>query len=507
MTVAAPRAGVWGRPESKGLDERRMYINGRWMDATSGETFTSFDPFAETPWSSVPNASPADARLAVEAAAEAGRSGAWARMRGRDRAKMLRRIADAIEKRGLDIARDEVRDNGKLLRELYGQLRSVPDYFDYCAGLAEREVGSVIASTDDRLMFTVGEPAGVVVAITAWNSPTLLMTYKVAPALAAGCAVVVKPSSDAPISTLSVASAMAEAEVPDGVFNVVTGRGSVVIDALLSNPAVGKVTFTGSTETGAELARIAASHVIPTSLELGGKSANIVFGDADLHSALQGVVAGIFAAAGQTCVAGARLLVERPIHDRFVASIAEIARTIRLGDPFLEETQMGPLVSEAQRTRVLDYIRSGISEGAVVLVGGGRPAQPRTGYFVEPTVLVGVTNSMRVAREEIFGPVLCVIPFDDADEAIAIANDSPFGLAGGVWTRDLSRAHQVARRLRVGTVWVNGYRAVDPAVPTGGLGLSGYGRENGVEGLREFQRVKSTWIFTSTSERDPFRIG
>jgi aldehyde dehydrogenase (NAD+) len=318
---------------------------------------------------------------------------------------------------------------------------------------------------------------------------------------------VLKPASQTPVSALRFARLVDEAGIPPGVFNVVTGSGSAVGEPLVKHPGIDKVAFTGSGPTGIRIAELAAGHLVPVSLELGGKSPNIVFADADLDAAANGVIAGIFAAAGQTCVAGSRLLVESSIHDAFVDQIVDRARRIQLGDPMLAETEMGPMAFPGQRDKVLEYIEIGRREGAQVVTGGAAPPGSAAGLFIEPTVFVDVENTMRIAREEIFGPVLSVIRFKDEADAIRIANDNEHGLAAGLWTRDLQRAHRMARALRVGTVWINAYRIVNYDVPFGGVKMSGYGRENGMEGLREYLQTKSVWVELFGETRDPFRLG
>jgi aldehyde dehydrogenase (NAD+) len=485
-----------------------MFIDGAWVESAAGTTFRSIDPFTAREWAEVPDGTQEDVDLAVAAARRAFDEGPWPRMPGVERARLLRRLAALIEEKGAALATLEVFDNGKLLREMAGQLQNLPYYYYYHAGAADKIGGDVLASSKPNFfVYQLLEPVGVVAAVTAWNSPLLLMSYKLAPALAAGCTFVLKPSSQTPVSALAFARLVEEAGIPAGVFNVVTGSGRSVGEPLVSHPGVDKVAFTGSSEAGVRIAQLAATHLAPVSLELGGKSPNIVFEDADLDAAVNGVIAGIFAAAGQTCVAGSRLLVQDAIHDVLVERLADRARSIRLGDPLEMDTEMGPMAFEAQRDKVLEYIEIARSEGADVAAGGRTPAALAPGLFVEPTVLTGVRNEMRVAREEIFGPVLSVIRFRDEADAVRIANDNPHGLAAGVWTRDLQRAHRVTRALRVGTVWLNSYRIVNYDIPFGGYKMSGYGRENGPEGLREYLHTKSVWVELSGETRDPFKLG
>ena len=348
----------------------------------------------------------------------------------------------------------------------------------------------------------------MVAAITAWNSPLLLLHFKLTPALAAGCTFVVKPAEQTSVSTLRFAALLAEAGFPDGVLNVVTGDGPVVGSALARHPGVDKVSFTGSTATGISVARDAAEHLAPVSLELGGKSANIIFDDADVDAAVNGVVAGVFAAAGQTCQAGARVAVHESLVDEVSAQLVERANAIRLGDPADPLTEMGPLAFPEQHQKVLDCIRTGVEDGGTVLTGGGVPdGELADGLFIAPTLFSGLANGARLNQQEIFGPVASIIPFSTEEEAVQLANDVSYGLAAGVWTTDIRRAHRVARRIRAGTVWINAYRVISPSVPFGGFKSSGYGREGGRRGIDEFLETKSVWVELSGDTRDPFKLG
>ena len=482
-----------------------LVIDGQRVEAASGRRYESVDPYLGAPWASAADGDAVDVEAAV-AAARRALSGPWGQLSGFGRARMMRRLGDLIARDADRLAETETRDTGKLLREMRGQLGVIPDWFYYFSGLADKLEGSTIpGGKPGFLVYTRREPVGVVAAIVPWNSPLLLLCWKLAPALAAGCTVVAKPSDYSPASAVELAALVDEAGFPPGVFNVVTGFGPAVGKALAAHPGVDKIAFTGSTTVGAQVAMAAAANITGVLLELGGKSAHIVFGDADLDAACNGVLAGVFAATGQTCMAGSRLLVARSVHDALVAKIAERARSIQLGDPRAAETEMGPVATEPQYRKVLSFLESAASEGATV-AAGGQPDQ-LGGFFVQPTVLTNVKPSMKVACEEVFGPVLAVLPFDTEEEAVTLANDSRYGLAGAVWTKDIHRGHRVAHALHTGTVWINAYRVVAPDVPFGGYGLSGLGRENGIEAVHEYTRTKAIWVELTGGTRDPFTLG
>jgi (Z)-2-((N-methylformamido)methylene)-5-hydroxybutyrolactone dehydrogenase len=484
-----------------------MLIGGKWCAAAGGETFQTDDPYLGGPWAVLPRAGAADVDRAVSSASAAFGSPDWRGISASARGALLRRLGDLIAREADRLALIETRDNGKLIKEMRTQLRYIPEWFYYFGGLADKIEGRVIPIDKPGMVnFTREEPLGVVAAITPWNSPLMLATWKLAPALAAGNTVVWKPSEFSSVSALELGPLFEEAGFPPGVVNIVTGFGAEMGEHLVSHPDVAKVAFTGGDLTGQGVFEIAARGLKRATLELGGKSANIVFADASLDDAVRGAVAGIFAATGQTCIAGSRVLVERSIHDEFVDKLVSLAATARMGDPSLDETQVGPVTTKPQLAKVLDYIGIAKGEGAHCALGGAPATRPEcgNGWFVEPTIFTDVKPDMRIAREEVFGPVLSIIPFGDADEAVAIANDTQYGLAAGIWTQNIGTAFAAAERLEAGTVWVNCYRAISYMSPFGGYKRSGIGRENGMSAIREYLQEKSVWIDTVGKVADPF---
>jgi (Z)-2-((N-methylformamido)methylene)-5-hydroxybutyrolactone dehydrogenase len=485
----------------------RMFVGGEWIDAESGEYFESDDPYRGEPWAAIPRGSSADVDRAVRAAHKALTSGAWPGLTPSQRGALLRRLGDLITERSKALAEIEVRDNGKLYAEMSAQTAYMAQWYHYYGGLADKIEGAVLpADRPETFNYTRYEPIGVVAAIVPWNSPLLLTAWKLAPALAAGNTVVLKPSEYTSASLLEFMKLVEDAGFPPGVVNVVTGFGPDVGMPLVQHPLVAKVAFTGSEATGQRVYEAAARGLKRASMELGGKSPNIVFDDADLENAMKGVISGIFAATGQTCIAGSRLLVQESIHDQFLDRLVAFARTARMGDPMRPDTQIGPVTNKPQLEKILDYITIARDEGARPVLGGSRASRPEcgNGWFVEPTIFANVRNDMRIAQEEVFGPVLAVIPFKDEDEAIAIGNDVVYGLAAGVWTQSIRRALRMADRLQAGTVWVNTYRAVSYLSPFGGYKRSGIGRESGQEMIKDYLQVKSVWISTATDVPNPF---
>ena len=484
-----------------------LHIGGEWVLPHGNKWFESTNPYNNEAWALIPEGDAVDVDRAVTAAHGAFTDGPWPALTASRRGALLRRLADLLLENADHLAEIESRDNGKLLTECLGQMKYTAEWYNYYGGLADKVEGSVLP-TDKRgvFNFTRFEPLGVVAAITPWNSPLMLATWKLAPALAAGNTVVVKPSEFTSATALEFMNLLMEAGFPKGVVNVVTGYGGAVGEPLVTHPLVAKIAFTGGEAAGRKINELAAKDFKKVILELGGKSPNIVFDDADIERATKGAIKGIFSAAGQSCVAGSRLLLHESIHDRFVDDMVSIVRTARIGNPSNPETHIGPIATRPQYEKILKYIDIAKSEGATCVLGGraltsGEFAQ---GNFIEPTIFTNVTNNMRIAQEEVFGPILSVIRFKDEEEAIRIANDINYGLAAGVWTKSLDRAISVSGRIKAGTVWVNNYRDTSYCSPFGGYKRSGFGREGGKEAIKEYLQVKSVWLSSGIDFSSPF---
>jgi acyl-CoA reductase-like NAD-dependent aldehyde dehydrogenase len=491
--------------KSNEVQTMKMFIDGKWVGASDGGMLDSINPYTGDVWAKVPDATAADVNAAIDAARRTFDQGDWRSSTPQYRAGLMRKLADLIAKNAEEMATIESKDNGKLYREMLAQWRYMPEWFYYYAGLAVSEQGRVLPSDKPNFIaFTRKEAMGVVAAITPWNSPAFLMNWKLAPALAAGCTFIVKPSEHTPVSSLAFARLVEEAGFPAGVFNVLSG-GPNVGKLLSADPRIDKIAFTGSDGVGKAIAQAAAQNLTRVGLELGGKSPQVVFSDCDLEVTANGIISGIFAATGQSCMAGSRLIVQKEIKKALIDKILSRVKTIRLGDPMLAETEMGPAATKPQFEKVMSMIKTAQDQGARVVCGA--KAADLGGYFIEPTILENVTTDMAIFQEEVFGPVLSVLEFETEEEGIRLANDTRYGLAAGVWTLNVQRAHRVAARIRAGSVWINSYRTLAPYAPFGGYGQSGIGRENGPEGLAEYQETKTVWIETSGKSRDPFTIG
>ncbi len=474
----------------------QLFIGGTWRAPVSGETYTTINPANEEPSAEVGKGDERDLDLAVAAARKAFDQGPWPRMSAADRGRIVWKLGDLIQQNLDEMARLESLNTGKTMFDSGKvEIPFAAEVFRYYAGWATKIHGETLALRDNAFTFTLRQPVGVVGAIVPWNFPFLLSSWKIAPALAAGNTVILKPASLTPLTALKFAELCQQAGLPEGVFNVVTGPGGTVGMGMVRDPRVDKIAFTGSTDVGKQIMREAAGTLKRLSLELGGKSPNIVFADADMDAAVKGAMTGIFYNKGEVCAAGSRLFVEEKIHAEFMAQLTEKVKGLKVGDPMDKATRMGPVVSPQQMETVLGYIEAGKRDGARLVAGGGRAnVGTGKGYFVEPTIFDGVTNRMKIAREEIFGPVLSVIPFTSIEDGLAQGNDTAYGLAAAVWTRDVAKALKAARAIRAGTVWVNAYNLFDAALPFGGFKESGFGREMGSVGLDHYTEVKTVWV-------------
>lgn len=475
----------------------KLLIGGKLVDAQSGSTRDVYNPYTGKVFAKVPEATQEDVDVAVKAAREAFESGPWSTMTPQQRGRILFAMADLVRKHSAELAKLETLNMGKPIVESEMDMADTATCLEYYGGLATKVSGQTLPVPDNAISMTLKEPVGVCGLIVPWNYPLMLAAWKFAPALAAGCTVILKPAEQTPLTTLGFGRLIQKLDLPPGVFNIISGQGETVGAAIASHPDIDKVAFTGGTATGKAVQIAAAeSNLKKVTLELGGKSPNIFFDDADLKAGVDGALFGLFINQGEVCSAGSRVLVQKSIHKKFVKMMIEKAKRIKLGNPMDRATKMGPLVTAEHRDRVESYINIGRDEGAKVVFGGGRPKNKdfKNGYFIEPTILDDVHNSMRVAQEEIFGPVVCVIPFKDEAEAIEIANDTPYGLAGAVWSRDIFRALRVARKIRAGIFWINTMQPCYVEAPWGGYKQSGYGRELGPHAMDEYMETKLVHI-------------
>jgi aldehyde dehydrogenase (NAD+) len=477
------------------LGRKQLLINGEWRDAADGRTMPVVNPATEEVIAEVAAATPGDLDAAVQAA-RAALNGPWGKMSPRERGRLVWKLGERLTENIDEISRLETLHNGKPITESrHIEIPAAAECLQYFAGWADKVHGDTLPVKGPSLVYTLREPLGVVAAIVPWNFPLLLAVWKVAPALAMGNTVILKPASQTPLTALALGQLAIDAGFPPGVLNIITGSGSSVGQAIVEHPGIDKVAFTGDTSTGKGIMRSAADTLKHVTLELGGKSPNIVFADADVDAAVRGATVGIFYGKGEVCAAGSRLLVDRAIKDEFLTKLADRTKKMVAGDPLNPKTRLGAVSSKGQLERVLGYVSTAKKEGATLLAGGDRTdIGTGKGYFMQPTVFADVTSSMTIAREEIFGPVLAAIEFTDLDEAIATANDSIYGLAAGVWTRDIKKAHYVASKLQAGTVWVNTYNIYDTAAPFGGYKQSGFGREMSRYALDSYTQIKTVWV-------------
>lgn len=488
------------------LKSYQMYINGEWVDAKDGKTFESVNPSTGNSWAIIPEAGETDVDAAVQSAHRAFTDGPWPKMTATERGKLLRRLADILAEHSETLGHSETVDTGKLFQETRWQARYISDFFHYYAGLADKVQGDTLPIDKPNMWtMTVREPLGVVAAVVPWNSQLFLVAVKIGPALAAGNTVVLKASEHASAPMLEFAKVFEEAGFPPGVINIVTGLGEPCGRALTSHPLVDRISFTGGPETARHVIRNSAENFAEVSLELGGKSPVIVFEDADLENATNGILLSIFSASGQSCVAGSRLLLHERIHDEVLGEVAKRAANIRIGDPLDEASQMGPLATLGQLQNIQSAVADATSNGALLMHGGQQPDGLGNGWFYEPTVVACPNQDLQIVRNELFGPVVSALRFHDESEAIRLANDTRFGLAAGIFSNDVGRALRVTKAIRSGIIWVNTYRVVSPLAPFGGYKNSGYGRESGLQAIYDYTRPKTVWLNTSPEPiADPF---
>lgn len=475
---------------------KKLLIDGNWVDAESGKTFETYNPATEEVLAKVAEGSKADVDKAVKAARKAFEEGPWRKMAAHERARLLYKLADAIEKHADELAQLETLDNGKPIKESrWVDVVQTMETFRYYAGWCTKLEGETTNVNANFFTYTLREPVGVVGQIIPWNFPMLMAAWKLGPALACGNTIILKPAEQTPLTALRLGELIQEVGFPAGVVNIITGFGpNAAGEAISTHMDIDKVAFTGEDKTGKAIVQASTSNLKRVSLELGGKAPNIVFADADVDAAVRGAITGIFFNQGQVCCAGSRLFLENKVHDEFMSKLTERVGKMRQGNGLDEKTQIGPQVSKEQMDRILGYVQTGSKEGAKLVCGGVRPEGLDKGYFVKPTIFDGVKNDMKIAQEEIFGPVLSVIPFDTMEQVTEEANKIQFGLSGGIWTRDIKKAHRLAAHLKAGTVWINCFNVFDPAMPFGGYKMSGYGRELGKHSIELYSNIKSVWV-------------